>query len=505
MHYHWLILILLLPFFSYAQQALDASFFDQADQFFKAEVQNGKLDYTKLKNNTLLARLVAQIEDIDLKEADEKSKQAFYINAYNLLVIHQILANSPVPSVKEIKGFFNQIKVEVAQEQLSLNELEKEKLLKPYKDARFHLALVCGALDCPPLADFAYRPEQLEAQLEAQTKLALNHPRFIRVSGNNVGLSEIFRWYSHDFGNSKRHILQFINQYRAEAISESAKVYYYVYDWSLNQITDQSQVGAIANNAARYVVSMAIPKGTTETKIFNNLYTERTQRDADNNLTQRASFFTTWASFLYGVNNRFNLGFDLRYRRVNNTPLPSSPLDIFNFSTGRNRAALSQIGPKIRWAPSDKLPHFSVQSAFWFPFSSDLEGNGEMPFLDWDSYIWWTQFFNDKSVGSNFSLFTEIDFIWEDIGTDQLNRISTPATVILSYFPHPQVTLYGMANVAPTWYKDLDIFAQAGVGAKYQFNPQLEVELLYTAFTNAFLFDSNGRAGTYNIGVRFNK
>ncbi|MEM9846580.1 MAG: DUF547 domain-containing protein [Bacteroidota bacterium] len=505
MKHYWLIFFLGFTHFSFAQNAINTTFFDQADQFFQTQVESGKLDYTKLKDNALLEELVAQIAVADLTEADDNTKQAFYINAYNLLVIHQIMAAYPTPSVKEVKGFFNQLKVEVAGEKLSLNALEKERLLQPYEDARFHFALVCGALDCPPLADFAYRPEQLETQLEQQTTLALNHPRFIRVSGENVGLSEIFRWYSHDFGNNKRNIIAFINQYRTKKIAENAKIYYYVYDWSLNQVMDQTKLGGIANNAARYVVSMAIPKGTTETKIFNNLYTERTQRDANNNLTQRSSFFTTWASFLYGVNNRFNLGFDLRYRRVNNTPLPSSLLNIFDFSSGRNRAALSQIGPKIRWAPTDKLPHFSIQSAFWFPISSDLQGNGDLPFLDWDSYIWWTQFFNDKSIGSNFSLFTEVDLIWEDIGTNEFNRISTPATVILSYFPHPQVTLYSMANVSPSWYKSLDIFAQAGLGAKYQFNPQLEIEFLYTSFTNAFLFDSNGRAATYNIGIRFNK
>ncbi|MEO1385351.1 MAG: hypothetical protein AAFV78_19200, partial [Bacteroidota bacterium] len=68
----------------------------------------------------------------------------------------------------------------------------------------------------------------------------------------------------------------------------------------------------------------------------------------------------------------------------------------------------------------------------------NLQGNGQLPFIDWDGATWWTQFFNDFPLGNNFSLFTEIDFMIEDIGSraeGDINRISTPATVILSYFP----------------------------------------------------------------------
>jgi hypothetical protein len=481
-----------------AQTTINEQFFDRVDQFLKANVQYGRLDYGSLERTDLLNELVQNIADADLSTSEGNTKKAFYINAYNILIIQEIEKNLPTSSVKSISGFFDRLPITVGGEQTTFNQLEKQHISD---DPRYHFALVCGALDCPPLADFAFRPEQLEQQLEEQTQATLNHSRFIRVSGDRVGLSEIFRWYSYDFGNSKKAILNYINQYREEELPEN--VYYYNYDWSLNAIGLAAD--EINNNAARYVVSKAIPKGTTETKIFNNLYTQRTDRDANNKLTNRASYFTSWWSFLYGVNDRFNAGFDLRYRRVNETQLPSSVLDVFNFSMGRNQSALSHIGPKIRWAPTEKLPNFSVQSAFWIPIADNLQGTDSQPFLDWDSYIWWTQFFNDFPIGSSFSLFTEIDVLWEDIGSGQNNRISTPGTVILSYFPTPQLSVYGLVNASPFWYKELDIFVQSGVGAKYQFTPQVEVEALYTGFTNGFLWENDGRAATYNIGLRFNR
>ena len=86
-----------------------------------------------------------------------------------------------------------------------------------------------------------------------------------------------------------------------------------------------------------------------------------------------------------------------------------------------------------------------MQSALWIPVMSDLEGTATTPFLDWNNATWWTQVFNDFTLGSSFSLFTEVDFLWEDIGSESegaFNRVSTPVTVILSYFPEPKLTLY---------------------------------------------------------------
>ena len=104
-------------------------------------------------------------------------------------------------------------------------------------------------------------------------------------------------------------------------------------------------------------------------------------------------------------------------------------------------------------------------------------------------------------------MFTEIDVLIEDIGTadDAFNRVSTPATVILSYFPNPATTIYALNGLSPYWAPELDYFYQAGIGAKYQFSRKFEVEALYTYFTNSFLQDNNGRASTINLGVRINR
>lgn len=504
-----LIVILSLTTLTQAQSTFDKRFFDRTDAFLKIHVQDGKVDYQSLAGNPALKSLILEIESANLQGLDANTTQAFYINAYNLLVINAAAEAYPLNSVLRLNGFFDAKKRMVAGDKMTLNQLEKDRLLKTYNDPRFHFALVCGAIDCPPITTFAYRPELLDQQLEAQTKKALNNPTFIKIDPENqsAALSQIFEWYSNDFGGGKEAARSFINNYRASAIPEDYKISFYGYDWSLNDLTQSKSNAELGNSANRYVVSAAIAKGTTETKIFNNLYTQRTG-DGEN-LTQRSTFFTSFVSFLYGVDNRFNAGFDLRYRRVANEALPNSPFGVFGSGDASAfRQGITTIGPKIRWAPFEKLPNFSIESAFWFPIGEDLEGNGELPFIDWNGATWWTQFFNDFTLGSKLSLFTEIDILWEDIGdVDEgaLNRVSTPATVILSYFPNPKTTLYALTNFSPFWQENFDYFAQAGLGAKYQVNRNLEFEVLYTAFTNDFLQTNNGQASTLNFGIRVNR
>lgn len=260
------------------------------------------------------------------------------------------------------------------------------------------------------------------------------------------------------------------------------------------------------NNDSRYVVSSTIPQGSIEMKLFNNLYSQRTG-DGET-LLSRSTFMTSSLSFLYGASNRLNVGFATRYRWVKNDLLPSSPLGVFS-SDGAisNRSGLTAFGPQIRYAPFTSLKNFSIQSSFVFPIGKDLAGSNTETYIDWGGATWNTQFFNDFALNDNFSLFTEIDVLLEDIGkkdVGHLNRFSTPVILILSYRPTNNSTIYALTGYSPYWQDEFDYFAQAGLGAKYQFSQSAELELLWTSFTNKSLKDSNGDAATYNVGFRYN-
>jgi len=301
------------------------------------------------------------------------------------------------------------------------------------------MPIICSSLTrrrrigCPPITDFAFQADQLESQLDAQTRMAINDSGFISFSGNNATISKIFQWYNTDFGGGKKDVLNYINQYRTAAIP---------------------------------------------------------------------TFHTTSISALYGINQRFNLGVDLKYRRTLNSGIPSGALDVFKGLDGpTGRTGITGIGPRIRWAPIPEWSGFSLQSTFTFAVGDNLAGTADQPFIDWDNNIFWTQFFYDKSIGTRFSFFAELDVLWEDIGG--ADRLTFPATVIFSYFPDKKLTLYTLAGYAPTLTPDFDYFHQLGLGTKYQVTRRFEIELLYTKFQTKFVKSQNGNAGTYNLGLRF--
>lgn len=512
------ILIILILLSSAGHAEISNQFFDDTHNFLGTVVSNGKVDYEAVKGSSELQALIDYISTADVSGDDDNTKQAFYINAYNLLVINEAAKAYPLQSLNDVTGFFDRNSHTIAGERFTLNSFEKDFLLKEYNDPRYHFVLVCGALGCPPITNFAYTPILLEQQLERQTKKALNNPNFVRTGDGRVGLSPIFEWYRSDFGGNRKAVIEYINSYRDNKLSGASKLYYYDYDWTINDIERANSSAGLTTgnsaNAARYIVSSTIAKGTWEYKAFNNLFSQRTGSDGEGNLTDRSSFFTLSYNVLYGLSDRFNIGYTGRYRRTRNDNLPSGVLSVLGGSEenlNSQRSGFTGAGPQIRWAPIKKWSNFSIQSQFIFAIGSDLEGRPAtdteegLPFLDWTGNTWWTQFFNDFAIGNNWSLFTEVDFLIEDLGgADNINRISTPVTGILSYNLNKKSIFYALAGYSPFWQADFDYFRQFGVGTKYQFTPKLELELLYTDFSNEFLANTGGQAATFNLGLRFN-
>lgn len=229
------IVLLLSASVASAQSTMD--FFSKSDAFFKANVKKGKVTYAAIKDDpTSLNELVLMAKSIAVSKENVAEYQAFWINGYNLLVIDGIVKNYPIKSPLDKPGFFDRNKNDIGGTSITLNDIENKVLRKNFpKEARFHFVLVCGGLGCPPIINEAYMPAKLDEQLEKQTKLALNDPKFIQVNKNKVKISQIFEWYKGDFEHEGK-VTDFINKYKSEELPEKAKVSYYPYDWTLNEV-----------------------------------------------------------------------------------------------------------------------------------------------------------------------------------------------------------------------------------------------------------------------------
>ena len=196
--------------------------------------------YGALKSNAAdvqaLQGVVDAIAKQNVSSLSQKEQLAFYLNAYNAWIIHEVLEKYPTKSVKDaLFTFFTGKRIKVAGQAMSFNGLEKEIIIPRFKEPRIHAALNCASQSCPPLLGEPYRADKLDAQLERVTKGFVNSERGVRVSsdGSTAQVSKIFDWYKDDFAATGGAV-GFINKRRSKPLPDGIKISYQDYDWGLN-------------------------------------------------------------------------------------------------------------------------------------------------------------------------------------------------------------------------------------------------------------------------------
>jgi Protein of unknown function, DUF547 len=126
---------------------------------------------------------------------------AFYINAYNSANIKAIVDHYPVHSPMDIPGYFDKLKFKVAGEQLTISEIEYDRLIGRYKDMRAHFAVVCSDRGCMPLRGVAWQGKTLHADLETICRQFVGDERQFKIDYDKkeVWISKLFEWYGKKF------------------------------------------------------------------------------------------------------------------------------------------------------------------------------------------------------------------------------------------------------------------------------------------------------------------
>lgn len=200
------------------------------------------VDYQGWKANgkdlETLQTIVNQIEQKGPSDTSREGQIAYYTDVYNILVLHGVLKAYPTKSVSDIAplfGFFKEKGFTVEGEKVSLNQIEKEMLLKQFQEPRIHFIINCASISCPPLLPEPLTAGSLEGQMDAATRTFVNqNPEGVRVEGNKAFVSKIFDWYKGDFDDAGG-IVAFINQYRDKKLPDGVKVEFQEYNWGLNE------------------------------------------------------------------------------------------------------------------------------------------------------------------------------------------------------------------------------------------------------------------------------
>jgi hypothetical protein len=199
---------------------------------------SGNVNYGAFKKDK--AKLVEYIDVLKSNPPQSswsKNKEmAYWINLYNAFTIHSIVEKYPVSSVMDLEGgkVWDKKKIVIAGKSLTLNNIEKDKLLKRFKEPRVHFAVNCAAASCPPLLNKAWTEDNVQRYYAKQAKAFINNSSYNSVSSKSIEASQIFNWYASDFGGSEQ-IIPYFQKYSETEIKKSAKVSFKKYDWTLNK------------------------------------------------------------------------------------------------------------------------------------------------------------------------------------------------------------------------------------------------------------------------------
>lgn len=243
--------------------------------------QAGLVDYAAIKADERFWEYVHRLGDTDPRGfPTSDARLAFWINAYNALVIQGVLETLPddrsrwpgyrvidvdLPEVDEPgKEFFVGLRFAVGEHRYTLEEIEKAVLLQRWSgapkesehyaavgtanvDPRIHFALVCAAKGCPKLRSAAYESSRVQTQLDDAVRDFARDRKQVTfdLERRRMRGSKLLEWYGGDLTNARykphaESVAAFLARYVDDGgLARSLTVDHWEtsfieYDWRLN-------------------------------------------------------------------------------------------------------------------------------------------------------------------------------------------------------------------------------------------------------------------------------
>ena len=237
------------------------------DQVLDQYVRDGLVYYRALRQERArLDQFVASLAGASIDSAPRAEKIAFWLNAYNALVLRTVIDHYPIPlraanyparSIRQIPGAFDQVRHRVAGQTVTLDQIE-DTVLAGFGDPRVFLALGRGALGSARLRSEVFSAELLETQLadaaaECATRATCRRSTrrniaerqlgvFVAVAGLHHGLRESraggFRIAQPDPARALGFVEPKLLTTEKEFLAKNSfKMGFKPFDWSLNDLT----------------------------------------------------------------------------------------------------------------------------------------------------------------------------------------------------------------------------------------------------------------------------
>ena len=202
---------------------------------------NGRVAYRRLQAEDLpvLSKYLASLGEARIDGFPEKEQLAFWINAYNAMIVQGILDGYSAENAFKRYRFFKSYNQVITGEKRTPDDIEHGIIRPQFHDPRTHFALVCASTSCPKLRQEAYVGSRLDEQLDDQVRRFLSDPSRNRIDPvtGTLELSQIFKWFKDDFTRDAKSLADFLAPYLTPEQVELLRTRepaYLEYDWTMN-------------------------------------------------------------------------------------------------------------------------------------------------------------------------------------------------------------------------------------------------------------------------------
>ena len=202
---------------------------------------DGHVAYRRLKaeGEDAFARYLETLATAKVDELPTNAQLAFWINAYNGLIVAGILDGYSAENALKRYSLFKTYTRVIAGERRTPDDIEHSVIRARFQDARTHFTVVCASSSCPKLRREAYVGARLGAQLDDQGRRFMNDPSRNRIdpATGTVALSQIFKWFHEDFTRDGKTLAEVLGSYltadQVRLLRDKAPTYL-DYDWTMN-------------------------------------------------------------------------------------------------------------------------------------------------------------------------------------------------------------------------------------------------------------------------------
>lgn len=238
------------------------------DMILDNYVRDGFVYYRALKaERSALDGFINLLGTVQVDKLSRDEQLAFWLNAYNALVLRTVINHYPIQgvskiypakSIRQVPGAFERLPHRVAGRTLTLDQIE-QTVLPQFNDPRVYLGLGRGAVGSGRLRSEAFGPQMIGAQLADAASECVSHAECVHLDRDSSTLvaSSIFSWRDKEFAEAyaaaappafasrspiERAIIAFVEPKlltaEREMLAKNAfQVTYRPFDWSLNDLT----------------------------------------------------------------------------------------------------------------------------------------------------------------------------------------------------------------------------------------------------------------------------